>query len=124
MGTKQAYSRTLFDLINLKIITKMGPFLGFFLGCFLVRTHLPLCLFSLKAAYAYPAHKKCVVWGNISAPGVLRAPGHVVEQEELALLLFGILATTHPCGLWVEDFAGCPSCPSFNREGTFVTNCG
>lgn len=96
----------------------MGAFLVFFLGCFLVRTHLPWCLFSIKAA-----HKKCVVWDNISAPGVLFAPGHVVEQEKLALLLFGILAITHPCGLWVEDFAGSPKCyPLLNMEERFVIN--
>lgn len=124
MGTKQARSRTLFDLINLKIITKIRPFLDFFLGCFLVRTCLSWCLFSLKAAYAYPACKKWVVWDNISAPGVPCAPGHVVEHEKLALLLFGILTTTCPCGLWVEDFAGSLTCPLLNMEDMFVTNCG
>lgn len=102
----------------------MGPFLVFFLGCFLMRTHLHWYLFSIKEACAYPAHKNCVVWDSISAPGVLCAPGHLVEQEKLALLLFGILATTHPCGLWVEDFAGPPSCLLLNMEEAFVTNCG
>lgn len=55
VGTKQPHSRTLFESINLKTGTKMGPFLGFFLGCFLVRTHLSWSLFSLKAVYAYLA---------------------------------------------------------------------
>lgn len=83
MGTKQPHSRTLFESINLKTGTKMGPFLGFFLGSFLVRTHLSWSLFSLKAVYAYPAQEKCVVWENISAPGARCAPGHVVEREKV-----------------------------------------
>lgn len=125
MGTKQACRTTLFDLINLRTVTKMGPLLVFFFGCFLVRTHLLWCLFSIKAAYAYPAHKKCVVRDNISAPGALCAAGHVVEQEKLALLLFGIFAMTRPCGLWVKDFAGSPKCcPLFNMEERFVISCG
>lgn len=111
-------SRTLFDLINLKIITKMGPFLGFFLGCFLVRTHLPWCLFSLKVPYAYPGHKSCVVWASISAP---LSSWSCCRIGGTGSLLFGILAITHPCGLWVEDFAGSPSCSLLNIEDRTVT---
>lgn len=61
MGMKQACSRTLFDLINLKIITKMGPFLGvlrFLSRLFSGENTSSSMLVSLKAAYGSSSVRK------------------------------------------------------------------
>ena len=85
--------------------------------------YLDICFHSTWLM-GHPAHGKCVVWDNFSAPRALCTPVYVIAWEKWALSLPGILATTHPCSLQAKDAAGSPSLLSFNTGDVFVVNCG